>query len=109
MILQVKARTDAPLALSLRRATGNDLETLTHISGSTLRGALAYAWLGAHGRPADPPADFKKLFLSGEVRFGGLQLDGALSAPLSARACSRGCRKAERMRTFEEWTPSFCR
>ena len=89
MILDVTARTLSPLAMSIRRATGNDLDSLTYIPGSTVRGALAYAWLDANGQPAGTPPRFKEIFLSGNTRFGSLCIGGASPAPASARRCSR--------------------
>lgn len=89
MSFTLTAQTLAPLALSIRHATGNDLDTLTYIPGSTLRGALACAWLEAHGNPKAPPERFRQIFLSENVRVGNLCIDGAVPAPFSARVCVR--------------------
>jgi CRISPR-associated protein Csx10 len=86
MRLELTATTLAPLALSVRHAVGNNLDTLTYIPGTALRGALAQAWLDFHGTPT---ALFTELFLSGKVRFGDLHHMGALPAPLSARICTK--------------------
>lgn len=80
------AYLETPLALSVRRATGNDLDTLRHIPGTVLRGALAQAWCES-GRNVD--GAFQELFVSGKVRYGDLRINGSRTASLSARICTR--------------------
>jgi CRISPR-associated protein Csx10 len=86
MKLWTTAYLETPLALSVRRATGNDLDTLRYIPGTVLRGALAHAWCEL-GRGVDDA--FRELFVSGKVRYGDLRIDGCRAAPLSARVCTR--------------------
>lgn len=57
------ARSD--LLLRSSRRQGNVLDTLRHIPGSAVRGALAARWVERHG--ADER--FRDIFLSGRVRF----------------------------------------
>jgi len=84
MIYNVRATLLSPLTLTLRRNTGNDVETLSYIPGATLRGALAARCLESH-----PPgsAEFRTLFLNSKVRFGFMRLDGADAWPSSTRLC----------------------
>src|SRR5437763_16077413 len=81
VIYDAEVTLQSPVTLTLRRATGNDVETLDYIPGTVLRGALAAAYLetGAVDLP------FRSLFLEGRVRFGSLRVDGADVWPLSAR------------------------
>jgi hypothetical protein len=86
----VIAEVRSPLAISISKAAGNDLDTAHAIPGSAIRGALAQHFLttGSAGSAA-----FKELFLNGSVRFGDLRLNGYDVWPLSARSC-----KADRER-----------
>lgn len=86
MILPVSASIKSPLAISLRRATGFSLDSLHRIPGTVWRGAAAQHFLASGGK-ADSE-DFKTLFLSGDVRFCDLRIDGAAPWPLSVRTCS---------------------
>jgi CRISPR-associated protein Csx10 len=75
---------ESPLSVTRRRATGNDLESLEYIPGTTVRGALAEAYRKEHG--IDDV--FQKLFLGGEpIRFCDYRIEGADPWPLSARIC----------------------
>jgi CRISPR-associated protein Csx10 len=74
----------SPICLAAAVPAGNLTSTLDYIPGSTVRGALAALYL-ASGKPAD--ATFERLFLSGEVTYGNLYLNGSAPAPLSARSC----------------------
>lgn len=85
MILRSHLELEWPLGISLRRGTGNDLGAALYVPGSTVRGALAEAYLEAHARQAD--AGFEDLFLKGRVRFGDLRINLADPWPLSARVC----------------------
>ncbi len=86
----ISLRGISPLALHRTRAGRQFTETLDYVSGSTLRGALADAYLAQHN--ADDP-DFKDLFISGKVSYPDLwpTLEGTNTTllPLSARACKR--------------------
>lgn len=84
MILRATARLETPTAISQRRATGNDLDTLAFVPGTTLRGALAETCL-RQGSAED--RTFATLFLEDQVRFGDLRLGGNARWPLSARWC----------------------
>jgi len=94
MILRLTVRLETPVAVSRRRATGNDLETLDFIPGTSVRGAMAGAYL-SQGSPDDPA--FTTLFLDNKVRFGDLRPGGYSRWPLSAR----WCRKDERHPQFD--------
>jgi hypothetical protein len=91
MRMRISLDTRAPLSLSWGRSTGNELRTVTRIPGGTWRGALAGYVIatGGLGTAADQDADFKQLFLSGDVRFGDLRIEGRRPWPLSARGCTR--------------------
>lgn len=84
MIYQAQVELLSPLVLTVRRATGNDMETLTHVPGTAVRGALAAAYLQGGSAEED---GFRDLFLSDKVRYGNLRVDGADPWPLSARTC----------------------
>jgi len=95
MKLEVSLTTEAPLAISRWRATGNELETLRHVPGTAWRGALA-ADMVRKLKPelkdnAHLDSRFHELFLEGKARFGDLRPEGAALWPLSARECSRNC------------------
>lgn len=92
MRFTVRLETEAPLAISQGRATGNELTTLKHIPGTVWRGALAAAVMRANNlKPEDAHQDneFKTLFLSGQSRFGDLRVQGDHVYPLSARICKQ--------------------
>ena len=91
MKLEVSLITEAPLAISRWRATGNELETLRHIPGTAWRGALAADIVRERKLEDHAHCDsrFHALFLEGKVRFGDLRPEGAAPWPLSARECSR--------------------
>jgi len=78
------ATIESPVAVSARRATGNDLATQPFLPGSTVRGALAAAYLES-GTAGD--SDFQAMFLRELVRFSDLCKGGAVPWPLSARQC----------------------
>jgi|HubBroStandDraft_1064217.scaffolds.fasta_scaffold08776_2 CRISPR-associated protein Csx10 len=91
MKLEVSLTTEAPLAISRWRATGNELETLRHVPGTAWRGALAADIVRERKLKEHAHCDsrFHALFLEGKVRFGDLRPNGAAPWPLSARECSR--------------------
>jgi hypothetical protein len=74
MRFAVRLQTRSPLAISLGRATGNQLQTARHIPGSVWRGAVAAAFIREHGlaERAHENQDFSLLFLQQKVRFGDL-------------------------------------
>ena len=76
----------SPVAISLRRATGNSLETRTYIPGTALRGALAQAYQEGAGKTSDP--EFEALFLQRKVRVGDQRPFGERPWPCSARECA---------------------
>jgi len=80
----------APLALHRARAGVQYVGTLDYIPGTTLRGALAEAYLAEHGAPDDI---FRALFLSDQVQYGDLwpALEGKQTTllPATARVCKR--------------------
>jgi CRISPR-associated protein Csx10 len=80
-----RIEVESPLAISVGHATGNDLDTRLMIPGTTLRGALAGAYLERNGRKVDD--GFKDLFLRKMVRFGDARVNQADPWPLSAREC----------------------
>ena len=82
----VTATVRTPLAMSLSKAAGNDLDTARAIPGSAIRGALAYQFLGSDAKRA-ASAPFRELFLDGGLRFGDLRLNGHDVWPFSARSC----------------------
>jgi hypothetical protein len=89
-MFEVSAQVESPLAISTRRATGFDIETLVHIPAVAFRGALAATYLHEHG--SEPDQGFHTLFLAGKVRYGDLRPEGALHWPLSSRECTVSAR-----------------
>jgi len=91
MELELTLQTEAPLALRASRTSEQFTPTLTHIPGTTLRGALAMEYLRAGGAPTD--GDFQALFLSEAVSVGPLfpSTETHAGRPLSASAvaCKR--------------------
>lgn len=85
MRYRVYAEAETPAAISVRRATGNDLDTQRFIPGTVIRGALAATYLEEHGAP---DAGFASLFLKKMVRYGNLRIGDAKPWPLSTRQCS---------------------
>jgi len=81
---EIAVRLLSPICLAASVPAGNLTRTLDYIPGSTIRGALATLYLES-GKPAD--TKFEQLFLSGDVTYGNLYLNGAAPAPLSARSC----------------------
>jgi len=80
----------APLALHRARASVQYVGTLDYIPGTTLRGALAEAYLAEHGAPDNT---FRALFLSGQVQYGDLWPSCAggqtILLPATAQVCKR--------------------
>jgi CRISPR-associated protein Csx10 len=77
------------LAIGGPAEVGFDKTTLPYVPGSTLRGALASAWIAEHGIPAAGSRhrdDFIRLF-ERDVRYGPLFQDGTTVVPLSAAWC----------------------
>jgi hypothetical protein len=91
MRFAVQLQTRSPLAISLGRATGNQLQTARHIPGSVWRGAVAAAFIRDHdlGEQAHQNSDFSLLFLQQKVRFGDLLPSLSRPWPLSARWCKQ--------------------
>lgn len=85
MRYRVHAEAETPLAISVRRAAGNDLNTLTYLPGTVVRGALAAAYLTENDANS---AGFRDLFLDRKVRYGDLRAGDARPWPLSVRQCS---------------------
>lgn len=77
--------TISPLLLSAGPPAGNLIETLDFIPGNTIRGLLAQKYMTRGGKPGDDV--FRRLFLSGETRFGFANINGSQAIPLSARSC----------------------
>jgi CRISPR-associated protein Csx10 len=86
MIVRSTIDALAPLAISLCRAVGFDLDTRLYIPGTVLRGALAQAYLEEGGRPDDPA--FQRVFVSEKVRFLDHRLNGAEHWPASVMCCA---------------------
>lgn len=80
-ILTLTLRQPAQLSTSLR--SDGVIDTVDHIPGWVVRGALANAWIRAHGQPESGEARecFVELF-EGGVRFGPL-FQGEPPSPLS--------------------------
>jgi len=89
--LELTLKTEAPLVLRASRTSTQFTPTLTHIPGTTLRGALALDYLRRGGRPQDD--DFQALFLSEAVSFGplfpGTEKVAGHPLPATAVACKR--------------------
>jgi CRISPR-associated protein Csx10 len=77
------------LAIGGPAEVGFDKVTLPYVPGSTLRGALATAWISEHGIPdaANPQREeFVGLF-ERDICYGPLFQDGTTVVPLSATWC----------------------
>jgi CRISPR-associated protein Csx10 len=87
----VSLQTRSPLAISLSRATGNQLRTARHVPGAVWRGAVAAAMVRDRrlGDRAHEDQEFALLFLQQKVRFGDLRPSAAKPWPLSARWCKQ--------------------
>lgn len=89
---RISVRGISPFALHRTRAGRQFTETLDYVPGSTLRGALADAYLAKHDMNANDP-DFQALFVSGQVSYPdlwpSLPPNDTVLLPLSARACKR--------------------
>lgn len=88
-IFDVSFNLTSAVCLSTGRVAGNITHTIEYISGSTLRGALAEAYLSRNNRTAD--GVFEQLFLSGEISYGNLyprqEAGESFPLPLSAHSC----------------------
>ena len=86
---EVTAIARQGLAIGGPAEVGFDKTTLPYVPGSTLRGALASAWISEYGIPeAGNPRreEFIGLF-ERDIRYGPLFQDGAAVVPLSAIWC----------------------
>ena len=90
MRFRVWVKAESPLVITANRATGNEMETLRWIPGTTWRGALAGSLVARlpTGVRAHESGTFRTLFLEDRVRFGALTADGERMFPLSARVCA---------------------
>ena len=90
MRYQMRIKAESPLVITQNRGTGNQLDTLHSIPGTTWRGALAQEIIGSlpDGVPPEKDPTFRSLFLEGRVRFGNLTPNGERLLPLSARVCA---------------------
>jgi hypothetical protein len=86
-VTRIGVRLDlrSPALLASAPPASNQLETLRLIPGNTLRGVMARRYLDL-GNAAESE-EFRRLFLTGEVRFGFATAEGSEVLPLSARSC----------------------
>ncbi len=82
---RVTAKLESAGSISVRRATGNVLNTRHCISGSAIRGALAACILGNGGTSNDPM--FRQLFVDCQLRCSDLRKEGAVPWPQSMLEC----------------------
>jgi len=75
----------SPALLASAPPASNQLDTLRFIPGNTVRGILARRFLDQGHEPESP--ELRRLFVSGEVRYGFAYAEGAEVLPLSARSC----------------------
>ncbi|MBU0567810.1 CRISPR-associated RAMP protein Csx10 [bacterium] len=73
----------SPVCIAQKRGTGNIIETLDYIPGSTIRGALAMLYIRQRGTDAD----FYRIFTSDNVRFGNCYPEGAKVIPSTTASC----------------------
>ncbi len=86
MKLQSFVELKSPLLIGSKLTTGNAMHSTERIPGSTLRGAVAQAYLDCYGSDccvSDPL--FREIFLDGGVRFGDHRLADVW--PRSVRVC----------------------
>lgn len=82
---EVRVTLAQPVALGAGPSRSSLVDTHWHIPGTVLRGALAGAWIRAHGRPQADRArsdQFTRLF-ERDVFFGPLFAPGSVPRPLS--------------------------
>jgi CRISPR-associated protein Csx10 len=86
---EVNAKALQGLAIGGPAEVGFDKATLRYIPGSTLRGALAAAWIAEHGLPKrqNPRRDEFVAVFEREIRFGPLFQVGSALVPLTAIWC----------------------
>ncbi|MCB9610308.1 MAG: hypothetical protein H6716_27215 [Polyangiaceae bacterium] len=103
-VLWVVAYADAPLVLSATPEVGNTTKSLTHVSGTSLRGAIA-GHLLRHGWGAQS-ASFQAAFVREQVHFGPLypceQWNRRRSFPLLAPASLLTCKYHPGLRA-DDW------
>jgi hypothetical protein len=83
VVLKITLRS--PTLLASAPPASNLLETLRFVPGNTVRGILARRYLDLGRSPETE--EFRRLFLSGEVRFGFAFVGSSEVIPLSARSC----------------------
>ncbi len=86
---EVIAAARQGLAVGGPGEVGFDKVTLPYVPGSTLRGALATAWILEHGIPdaANPRREEFIALFERDIRYGPLLQDGTAVVPLSAVWC----------------------
>lgn len=80
---KIELTLKSPTCISQKRGTGNVIETLDFIPGSTIRGALAEHYLQNTGKDGD----FDELFLSDKVHYGNCYPENASVIPFTATSC----------------------
>jgi CRISPR-associated protein Csx10 len=87
-MLEVTVQPHQGLVIGGIAEVGVNKTSLPYVPGSTLRGALAAAWIREHGEPQAHPrrSEFIDLF-EGEIRYGLLLQDGTGVVPLTVRRC----------------------
>ena len=94
---QMKITLNSPVCIAQKRGTGNVIETLDYIPGSTVRGALAMLYLQQKGKYNETKKNwvleepekkkFAAIFNSDNVRFGNCYPEGARVIPHTATSC----------------------
>lgn len=87
----------SPVCIAKKRGTGNVLETIDYIPGSTIRGSMAMYYLERYGiwdsdkrlyiLPEDKKTEFNHFFNSNAVCFNNAYPEGAKIIPLTASSC----------------------
>ncbi len=97
MKYQLIMNLKSPMCIAKNGNTGNVIETVDYIPGSSIRGALAAHYLEKNGvwnlsrrmylLPENKKTEFKQLFDSDEVCFNNAYPKGAKVIPLTASSC----------------------
>lgn len=82
--IRLKLTIQSPLLVSAGPPSHNLIETLDFIPGNTIRGLLAQRYIDQKKQTDDV---FRRLFLSGQIRFGFAFINGSQAIPLSAYTC----------------------
>ncbi len=81
-------KLESPVCIAQKRGTGNFIETLDYIPGSTIRGSLAMLYIKHYGiSDTSRQKEFDDIFNSDQTRFGNCYIEGGKVIPFTASSC----------------------